>query len=99
MSIVSLDRAKQQLRITVAIHDSEVQAKLDEAFAIVLDYIGDRDNANSWDENTAPGVIVSATLLVLGALWEGRAGAEDAPEPISDAVQKLLRRHRDPPLA
>jgi len=91
--------------------DDEIAAKLAEAEAIVLDYIGDRDNSNGWGEIpdsssssdaepvAVPGVISSAVLLALSALWEGRQGDVDQAEPLSPAVKNLLRRYRDPPLA
>ncbi len=99
MSLVTLERAKAHLLIIGAADDAEVLSKIAEAEAIVLDYIGDRTNANGWNKLTAPGVITSAVLIVLGALWEGREAAAESPEPISDAVRRLLRRYRKPPLA
>ena len=107
MMLVSVERAKAQEYITHSIYDMEVQNKVAEASDIVLDYIGDRDNLRRWsaadpvpDDGVAvPGVITAAVLLVFGALWEGREGAEDSPEPISPAVERLLRRYRDPVVA
>ena len=107
MMLVSLERAKAQEYITHSFYDLEVQHKVAEASDIVLDYIGDRDNLRRWsaadplpEESVAvPGVITAAVLLVFGALWEGREGAEDSPEPISPAVERLLRRYRDPVVA
>lgn len=102
--LVSLDRAKAQEYLTHSHDDMEVMLKVQEASDIVLDYIGDRANVNNWSaeypqpEGTlpVPGVVSSAVLLVFGALWEGREGSEDSPEPISPAVERLLRRYRDP---
>jgi len=107
MMLVSVERAKAQEYITHSVYDAEVEAKVTEATDIVMDYIGDRDNAIGWsaedplppDTVAVPGVITAAILLVFGARWEGRDGAEDAPEPISPAVQRLLRRYRDPAFA
>lgn len=102
--LVSLDRAKAQQYITHSSDDLEVTLKVQEATDIVLDYIGDRANAHNWSAAyplpegalPVPGVVSSAILLVFGALWEGREGAADSPEPISPAVERLLRRYRDP---
>ena len=107
MMLVSLERAQAQEYITHSVYDAEVAIKVAEASDIVLDYIGDRDNLRRWsaadpvpDDGVAvPGVITAAVLLVFGALWEGREGAEDSPEPISPAVERLLRRYRDPVVA
>lgn len=97
--LVTVERAKAHEYITHSAFDAEIAAKVAEASDIVLDYIGDRANVAAWDETTTPGVISAATLLVFGALWEGREGGADSPEPISETVQRLLRRYRDPPLA
>ena len=107
MMLVTLERAKSQEYITHSMYDAEVANKVVEATDIVLDYIGDRDNLRGWsiadplpDGGVAvPGVVTAAILLVFGALWEGREGAEDSPEPISPAVERLLRRYRDPVMA
>ena len=107
MMLVSLERAKAQEYITHSVYDAEVAIKVAEASDIVLDYIGDRDNLRRWsaadplpeESASVPGVISAAVLLVFGALWEGREGAEDSPEPISPAVERLLRRYRDPVVA
>lgn len=102
--LVSIARAKAQEYIYHDHDDVEVAAKVQEASEIVLDYIGDRANMNGWSVldplpdggAPVPGVVSAAVLLVFGALWEGREGAEDSPEPISPAVERLLRRYRDP---
>lgn len=102
--LVSIDRAKTQEYIIHSEDDLEVALKIQEASDIVLDYIGDRANVNKWSAEyplpegsvPVPGVVSAAVLLVFGALWEGREGAEDSPEPISPAVERLLRRYRDP---
>lgn len=104
---VSLARAREHLYVIGSDDDAEIAEKLSEAQQIVLDYIGDRDNARGWGEiplggtepMPVPGVVVSALLLVLGALWENREGADGNPDPISNAVRSLLRRYREPPLA
>lgn len=43
-----------------------------------------------------PGSVQAATKLVLGVLYKDREGAQD---PISPAVESLLRRYRDPAMA
>lgn len=102
--LISIDRAKSQVYLTHAHDDLEVMLKVQEASEIVLDYIGDRANVNGWSVldplpeggSPVPGVVSAAVLLVFGALWEGREGSVESPEPISVAVERLLRRYRDP---
>lgn len=97
-ALVTMARARAHLRMVGATQDEELAAKMEEASAIVLDYVT-TEGKDAWTAESVPGVVSSAVLLVLGALWSGRAGAEDAPEPLSDPVRNLLRRHRDPALA
>lgn len=105
--LVTLERAKSQEYVIHDADDAEITNKVEEASDIVLDYVGDRENANGWsaedplpaDAIAVPGVISAAVLLVFGALWENRDGGEDGPEPLSPAVKNLLRRYRDPVIA
>lgn len=74
-----------------------VQGKLDDAEAIVIDYLKKPDHG--WTSQTLPGTVRSAILLVLGTMYENREGGLDEADPISPAVVSLLRRQRDPAIA
>jgi len=107
MALVSITRALMHLRLIssadedVAYIDEleEVQAKLEDASAIVLKHIKDPENEADLDADSTPGDIQAATLLVLSDLWEHRAGSKDEDTVLSTTVLNLLRGHRDPTLA
>lgn len=107
MALVSITRALMHLRLIsspdedVAYIDEleEVQAKLEDASAIVLKHIKDPENEAELDADTTPGDIQAAVLIVLSDLWEHRAGSKDEDVVLSATVLNLLRGHRDPTLA
>lgn len=107
MALVSIERALMHLRLIESASDDpagvseidEVTNKLNDASAIVLMHIKDPDNEAALDENTTPGDIQAATLIILSDLWEHRAGSKDEDVGISFIVKELLRGHRDPTLA
>lgn len=106
MAIVDFDTAKEHLRITHNTLDAEILTKLEHASAIVVDYLkkpvgtwelGDVSQHSSGDSGeNAPYPVEAATLLVLGALMEGREGEDQI---LTQAVKDLLHRYRDPALA
>lgn len=100
VALVTIDRARSHLHIEGFDEDEELEAKIADASAIVIDYMK-RPN-HGWTEATAPGQVQAATLLVLGAIWSQREGVGQSAEdldPISPAIVSLLRRMRDPALA
>lgn len=111
MALVSLTRALMHLRLIESadvIDDGsqndlpeidEVLAKIEDATAIVLRHVKDPDNTAYWDEDSTPGDVQAATLLVLSDLWEHRAGSGSGDVVISETFVNLLRAHRDPTLA
>ncbi|MCC4295849.1 head-tail connector protein [Brevundimonas aurantiaca] len=100
VALVTLDRAKAHLHIEGEDQDDELTLKVSDASETVIDYLKRPDHG--WTDETAPGQVQAAVLLVLGALWSQREGvgqnAEDL-DPISPAVVSLLRRMRDPAIA
>lgn len=99
-ALVTLERAKAHLHIDWTDQDEELAQKVSDASDTIIDYLKRPDHG--WDEESAPGQVQAAVLLVLGALWSHREGvgqnAEDL-DPISPAVASLLRRMRDPAIA
>lgn len=111
--LLSLEAAKRHLRIEPenTDDDEDLKVKIEEASAIVIDYIKapDRERRTgegapeSWTELTVPGVIRAAVELVLSKLFDDRnAGDEDnevAMGYLTPAVTAILHRYRDPALA
>ena len=91
--LVTLQQAKTHLHITDDASKADVALKLDQASAIVVNYLKDRADAG-WSDGTVvvPGNVSSSTLLVLADLYEQR--------PIDwVAIERLLVSFRDPALA
>jgi hypothetical protein len=97
MALITLDQAKRHLQILHDDMDEEIEEKVNEASAIVLDYLKVAEDA--YEVDAVPYLVQSATKLVLGALCENREGNASGPEPLSQAVKDLLHRYRDPALA
>ena len=99
VALVTLNAAKEHLRLDDADQDEEVEARIGDASDIIVDYLK-RPN-HGWTDQTVPGQVRAAVLLVLGSLWVNRDAVGDAADqdPISPAVVSLLRRMRDPALA
>ena len=95
--IVDLETAKQHLHVIDDADDDNIFRKLEEASAIVLDYLKLDDDAYAIDASPyvePPKMVRVAVLLVLENLY-------DRPEedPLSNAVRSILHRKRDPALA
>jgi hypothetical protein len=101
---VTLDTAKGHLRITTPAGDpgdADIQLKLDQADAILLDYLnGANGHAIDWlTPETTPPPVVAAILLMLTRLYEQRGDDEDKDASLWAAVDRLVIRFRDPALA
>jgi Phage gp6-like head-tail connector protein len=101
MPLVTLDQAKQHLRVELERLDldADIAEKLKQAEAGVIDYLKKDAAALGALPAEKQDIIRAAILLWLGALFENREGDADAPAPLSNAVRDLLRRLRDPALA
>ena len=103
--LVPTDAAITHLRLATPL-SSEAQADLDlklgHASAAMVDYLKDRADP-TWDETTTPLIVQAAILLYLTNLWEHRgddgASSNDADAACWAAIERLLRRSRDPALA
>ena len=105
--LVTLAEAKDHLGIDSldTASDVDIQAKLDAATAIILDYCNTtaywRDITSTWDSATVPRQVKAAILLELGELSRFRGDDPEAPErwpdhDLSPAIIGLLRRTHDP---
>ena len=101
---VSLATGKAHLRITTPADDpadADIQLKIDQADAIILNYLkGSNGDAVSWvDATTTPAPVIAAILLMLARLYEQRGDDEQNDVALWDAIDRLLKRYRDPALA
>jgi hypothetical protein len=119
--LVTFAQAQEHLRLTPStegspsLADQDLQSKIDQATAIVLDYIARPTDAiwtaeiESWDLlgspiGTPPGSVVAAVLLQLGDLYRYRGDDVEAESRrergfLTPGVMALLHRYRDPALA
>ena len=103
MDLVTLDQAKMQLRIEDSLHDADIQMKIAQASAIVVDYLKyETVPPEDWLTGSPPVVdvpelIQAATLLVISELYNNRETS--TVNVISNAFVALLDRQRDPALA
>jgi hypothetical protein len=52
-----------------------------------------------WSDQTVPGQVKAATLLLLGHLHENRGNDMKADQALWECIGRLLARSRDPALA
>lgn len=99
--LVTLADAKMHLRITDSAHDTDVQLKLTQAQATILDYLAERVD-DTWTEITVPPLVVAGILMYLTHLYEHRgddmgstASGGTADADVWEALRRLLARLRD----
>ena len=81
---------------------SDLTAKLTQATNAIIDYLKPINVDPTWTPTTTPVIVQTAILLYLTNLWEHR-GDDGAPTDADagcwNAIERLLRRRRDPALA
>jgi len=98
MALVTLAVAKTHLHVTTSDRDTDIQRLVDEASAIVIDYLKSRAD-DTWTDVTVPKPVQAATLLLVGHYDEHRGDDMTADANVWAAVERLLVRYRDPALA
>jgi len=93
--LVTMAQAKIHLHVLEDDDDTDanVALKLEQAEAIVVDYLKTPDHG--WTALTVPEPVHAAILKVLEGLFDGPIEMD----PISPAVVSLLMRYRDPAMA
>ena len=97
MILVDLATAKGHLRVSDDSGDDIIMRELQNASTLVVDYL--KLDSGYYDETNSPvipipDIVVLAVLLVLDNLhWRPEI------DPISPAVESVLRRSRDPAIA
>lgn len=107
MNIVTLAQVKHHVNQDTPYDDRMLEEKRLQASAIIIDYLKlDTDDTgfdwfDEFGEPTSriPAVVVAATLIVAGALYENREGSDTGPNPLSKTVVDLLMRSRIPAMA
>jgi hypothetical protein len=103
MAVLTLADAKTHLRITDNDHDSDVTQKLQQASAIVVDFV--LSGRTRWTDPGTPAddpIVQSAILDVLTGLYEHRGddyGVDAPDEELWNAITRRLARLRDPAIA
>jgi hypothetical protein len=110
--LVTLAQAKKHLRLPlVGSHeDDDLYAKLAQAHAMVLDYVNQRrdddtwaDTVAAWTDETAPKQVTAAILTMVGVIYRFRGDDEEAPKwsdgHMPPMVRMMLDRLRDPAVA
>jgi hypothetical protein len=97
--LVTIQTAKDHLQIpTMPIGDpdeADLQLKLDQAEAIILDFLAERADPLWVSPETAPKDVTAAILLMLGRLYRHRGDLEEADADLWLAIDRLLHRRRD----
>jgi Phage gp6-like head-tail connector protein len=100
--VFTLEVAKAHLRVDHTDDDADIQRKLDQASAIVEDYIKKPDD---WVPTALEAIIFeAATMMMLSQLYDDRnIGESDNPNVamgyLTPQVTAILHRLRDPALA
>lgn len=110
--LITVEQAVGQLRLPtgfasgspLSVAEQDLVTKMEDATAIVLDYIHQRDD-HGWTVETVPGWVRAAILEQLVELWRFRgddveAGAPTQPDGyLSRRIANKLHREKDPTLA
>lgn len=108
LELVPLEVAKDHLRVTTSDEDEDIEVKLQQAQAMVLDYIDRPDDTDwhaemlAWTATTAPKAVQAAIVRQLMDLRRFRGDdppAGNAGLFLSPWVAQCLRMYRDPVLA
>jgi hypothetical protein len=104
-TLITLDMAKQQLKVTDALRDVEITQKMAQAEDVILRYLKpqrtDEDRPDyPWTIATVPPAVQDAILLYLTHLDRNRGDAiDDQDEQVWLAIERRTAQLRDKALA
>lgn len=101
-ALVTLQQAKDQLRVTSEEEDEDISRKIDQASAAVIDWVDNTTLTDGWDEDTVPEQARAATLELILWLFERDTtiNAKNATDDnLPPRVIMFLKRLRKPALA
>jgi hypothetical protein len=96
--LVTIDEAKQRLRILHNDDDADLLAIIAQASDTIVDYLKRPEIDPPWDETTVPPHVKNATLLLIGRIYADREAGFDGGL-LNQAIRDLVHRDRDPALA
>jgi hypothetical protein len=111
IELISVEEARQHVRVATTAFDADIQFKILQATAILLNYLKVPSEASvddsplilPWTSVEPPWDIKAAALLIFGDLWQYREGSQISAfrefDPLSPAARSLLHRYRDPAMA
>jgi hypothetical protein len=92
-ALVTLQQAKDHLQLpTMAAghpDEADLQLKLDQAEAIILDFLAAKADP-AWTPATVPPQVTAAILLLLGGLYRHRGDVMDTDPGLWAAIDRLL---------
>lgn len=92
-TLVTIQQAKDHLQIpTMPVGDpdeADLQLKLDQAEAIIVDYLAHRADP-SWSAGAVPLQVTAAILLMLGGLYRHRGDVMETDPALWQAIDRLL---------
>lgn len=104
MALITLEQAATHLRITGSEYADDLELKIEQASALVIQYLKREDH--EWTVETDPAddlefaIVQAAILEVLANLWGDRGDREKPSDgPVTDRVKRALSMMRDPSLA
>ena len=102
--LITLSMAKDHLRVTDALHDTDISSKILQSQNMILDYLK-RGADSTWTVATVPYPVQAAILEMLAHLYEDRAISDlvglgtMADEKVWASIERKLDRFRDPAMA
>lgn len=106
-ALVSIDVAKEHLRIPITVEDPDLTIKIDQVSAIILAFLARPNDATwtatiaAWTAATVPAVVQLAVLLELADRYMHRGDERRDGNGIGPETEVLLRStgYRDPVMA
>jgi uncharacterized phiE125 gp8 family phage protein len=97
--LVTLEEAKEHLRVRDTLHDADVTQKTATAQASIVAYLAQAADA-TWTPATVPLPVKHAILLLTTHYYEHRGDAmPEVDAALWEAIARLLAWYRDPTLA
>ena len=102
-ALISLEQAKDHLRIVSTDSDDDIELKVEQASALILERCNStawwRAITPTWTQETVPPSVQAAILIVLSHLHENRGDDMKTDEALWMAVDRLIPMNKDPVIA